>query len=142
MNPLHLPYLHLIFSFLDLKEIIKLLSLNQILYKLILDEEIWKIRFFKKNLSSLQYYNYTKTYYLKNNSSICGICGKNMTTNNILLFHNCNLNLKRCLICNNKNCSCYSYTIYHKSCLNKYENFFYCPLCNLIVSGYFIKYNI
>ena len=148
MNALSIPYIHyIVFCFLDLKDIINLMCVNKILYRLTKDDQIWRMKYFKKNLFLDQqlYFKYIKMYNLKKSRYICGICEEYMATDIILLLHNCNYYLKKCINCSGNYCSCDNYIMYHKSCLKPYKNIknlFYCPLCDSIIPGYFIKFNI
>ena len=145
MNALSIPYIHyIVFCFLDLKDIINLMCVNKILNRMTMDDEIWRMKYFKKNLFLDQqlYFKFIKMYHLKKSRYICGICDDYMVCDIILQFHNCNYKLKKCINCTDNFCSCSNYIMYHKSCLKTYKNLFHCPLCDLIIPGYFIKYNI
>lgn len=148
MDTLYISYIYyLVYCFLDLKDIIKLMSVNKILYNLTKDEQIWRMRFFKRDLflDSDLYFKYIRMFHLKNSRLICGVCEDYLITDLILIIHNCNYNLKKCINCEHNQCSCSNYVTYHKCCLKSYQNnsnYYSCPFCETIIPGYFIKYNI
>ena len=142
MNPLSISFIYYNLSqYLTIKDIIKLSETCKDLNILANNENLLKYNYFKCTNIIIKFKDYLRMSFLKNSRSICGICNNPMIFNVILSFHNCSI-LKKCVRCNNQDCSCDKTVYYHKNCVCYDNHFFKCPLCNQLSLGFELKINI
>ena len=142
MSPLSIPFIYYSLSqYLTIKDIIKLGETCKELNILTSNEEILKFNHFKVTNINIKLKDYMIMSFLKNSRTICGICKKNMILNVVLSFHNCSI-LKKCIRCNDNDCTCDKITYYHKECVEYDNHFFKCPLCNQLALGFELRINI
>lgn len=146
MDTLSIPEIfYLVFTFCDLKDIYNLIVVNRDFNKLLNDDEIWRMKYFKDEvyLNDNKYFKYVRMFNLKKSRHVCSICNDYMNVDIVLTIHNCNPILKKCINCNDLKCKCSDYVIFHEKCLLK-TNFklYECPFCFTKIPGYSIKYNI